>query len=135
MVNNRKVRLMTRLAMYEENEGKEDIRLGDYFRRDYLRLQFFYNIIAVTVGYVFLVILYLGYEIEFLIKEAVNIDYPAMGLRLLAIYLVILIVYVTCSLVFGMLKYNASRKKLAKYFRMLRLLRTFYREEEKNNDN
>ena len=131
MVNNRKVRLMTRLAMFEENEGKEDIKLGDFFRRDFLRLQFFKNIIAVSVGYVCLVILYLGYKVEFLIKEAVNIDYPAMGMRLLAIYFMILVVYVAGSLVFGMLKYNASRKKLAKYFRMLRLLRTFYREEDK----
>lgn len=129
MINNRKVRLMTRLAMYEESEGKEDIRLGKYFRRDFVRLQLFKNIIAVTVGYLFLVLLFLGYKMEFIISEAVNLDYLAMGRKLLAIYLVILVVYVAGSLIFSMLYYNASRKKLAKYFRMLRLLRSFYREE------
>ncbi len=131
MVNNRKIRLMTRLAMYEEGEGKEDIRLGNFFRRDFIRLQLFKNIIAVTVGYMFLVLLYIGYKLEFIISEAVNLDYLAMGRKLLALYLVILVVYVAASIVFGILYYNASRKKLAKYFRMLRLMRSFYREEDK----
>ncbi|MCQ2537514.1 MAG: hypothetical protein MJ124_03860 [Lachnospiraceae bacterium] len=129
MVNNRKVRLMTRLAIYEEGEGKEDIRLGKYFRRDFVRLQLFKNIIAVTVGYLLLVALYMAYKLEFLISEAVKLDYAAMGRRLLALYLIILVVYIAGSLVFSMLYYNASRKKLAKYFRMLRLMRSFYREE------
>lgn len=129
MVNNRKVRLMTRLAIYEEGEGKEDIRLGKYFRRDFVRLQLFKNIIAVTVGYLLLVALYMAYKLEFLISEAVKLDYAAMGRRLLALYLIILVVYIAGSLVFSVLYYNASRKKLAKYFRMLRLMRSFYREE------
>ncbi|MBP5249683.1 MAG: hypothetical protein J6Z46_06730 [Lachnospiraceae bacterium] len=129
MINNRKVRLMTRLAIFEESEGKEDLKLGQYFRRDYIRLQIFKNIIAVTIGFALLVGLYMGYEIEFLVKEAVNIDYFAMAMRFLGLYLVVLLIYVACAVVFSMLHYNASRKKLAKYFRMLRRMRTFYREE------
>ena len=129
MINNRKVRLMTRLAIYEESEGKEDLKLGQFFRRDYIRLQIFKNIIAVSIGFAMLVGLYLGYRIEYLIKEAVNIDYLALGMRFLGIYLIVLLIYVTCTVVFSMLRYNASRKKLAKYFRMLRRMRTFYREE------
>lgn len=131
MINNRKVRLMTRLAMYEEGEGKEDIRLGKYFRRDFVRLQLFKNIVAITVGYLCLVVLFLAYKLEFIVKEAVNLDYPAIGKKLLAIYLIILLVYIAGSIVFSMLYYNASRKKLAKYFRMLRLMRSFYREDSK----
>ena len=44
MVNMRKVRLMTKLAIYEKKEGKEDIKLGKYFRRDYVRLKILHNI-------------------------------------------------------------------------------------------
>ena len=50
MLNNRKVRLMTRLAIYEQTEGKEDVRISKYFRTDYVRLNVLKSIVAVTVG-------------------------------------------------------------------------------------
>ena len=46
MVNMRKVRLMTKLAIYEKKEGKEDIHLGKFFRRDYVRLKNLQNIVT-----------------------------------------------------------------------------------------
>ena len=42
---------MSRLAMYEQNEGKEDVRLSKYFRTDYVRLNVLKTVVAVTVGY------------------------------------------------------------------------------------
>ncbi|MDF2593610.1 MAG: hypothetical protein K0S75_3076, partial [Clostridia bacterium] len=39
MLNTNKVRLMTKLALYETKEGKEDIRLSKYYKTDYVRYQ------------------------------------------------------------------------------------------------
>ncbi len=130
MVNNRKVRLMTKLAVYETREGKEDLRLSRYFRRDYLRDRMLRSFVAVTVGFVFLVGLGALYQMEYIVSNAVNLDYMTILRSLIAIYLVILIIFVMASLVFGMLHYNRSRNKLARYFRMLRRMRSFYNEEE-----
>ena len=35
MINNRKVELMTKIALYEHDEGKQTIRLNKYFKQDY----------------------------------------------------------------------------------------------------
>ena len=130
MVNNRKVRLMTKLAIYEKKEGKEDIKLSKYFRRDYVRLHLIYNIIAVTIGYLLVLALICAYQMEYLIKEAVRLDYIGIGKIILGIYIIILTVYVMASLIGYSLYYDHSRKKLAKYFRMLRRLRSIYQEED-----
>ena len=130
MVNNRKVRLMTKLAIYEKKEGKEDIKLSKYFRRDYVRLHLIYNIIAVTIGYLLVLALICAYQMEYLIKEAVRLDYIGIGKIILGIYIIILTVYIMASLVGYSLYYDRSRKKLAKYFRMLRRLRSIYQEED-----
>ncbi len=130
MVNNRKVRLMTKLAVYETREGKEDLKLSRYFRRDYLRDRMLRSFVAVTVGFVFLVGLGALYQMEYIVSNAVNLDYMTILRSLIAIYLVILIIFVMASLVFGMIHYNRSRNKLARYFRMLRRMRSFYNEEE-----
>ena len=130
MVNVRKVRLMTKLAIYEKKEGKEDIRLGKYFRRDYVRLKILHNIVAVTIGYLLVLGMIIAYQMEYLIREAVNLDYIGMGKTILGGYIIVVTVYVMASAVGYSLYYSYSRKKLAKYFRMLRLLRSMYREEE-----
>ena len=130
MVNMRKVRLMTKLAIYEQTEGKEDIKLGKYFRRDYVRLKILHNIVAVTIGYLLVLAMIIAYQMEYLIKEAVNLDYIGMGKIILGVYVIVITVYVMAAMVGYGLYYDYSRKKLAKYFRMLRLLRSMYQEEE-----
>ncbi len=129
MVNNRKVRLMTKLAMYETGEGREDLKLNRYFRRDYLRSRMLNSFVATTVGYCFLVGLAVLYEMDYFVSNAVVIDYMMLLKRVIAVYIVLLAVSVMSSLVFGMIHYNRSRNKLAKYFRMLRRLRSYYNSE------
>ena len=130
MVNMRKVRLMTKLAIYEKKEGKEDIRLGNFFRRDYVRLKNLQNIVIVTIGYLLILGMIGAYRMEYLIKEAVNLDYVGIGKLILGVYVIIITVYVMVALVGYSLYYDYSRKKLSKYFRMLRLLRSMYQEEQ-----
>jgi len=130
MVNVRKVRLMTKLAIYEKTEGKEDIKLGRYFRRDYVRLKILHNIVAVTIGYLLVLAMIVAYQMEYLIREAVNLDYVGIGKTILGVYVIVVTVYAMAAMVGYGLYYDFSRKKLAKYFRMLRLLRSMYQEEE-----
>ena len=130
MLNNRKVRLMTKLAIYEKEDGKEDIRLGKYYRVDYVRYQMLKTLVAVTFGYLILVLLTIIYNAEYLIAEAVKMDYAAIGRTMLGIYLVLVLVFVGIAGIGYTVKYNRSRKKLGKYYQMLKRLRTIYREEK-----
>ncbi len=129
MVNNRKVRLMTRLAIYEKNEGREDIRLSKYYRADYVRLNVLRTVVAITIGYLLVVLIIGVYNSEYLIREAVTLDYRSILVRYVGAYLLLLTVYCALCMIGYMVKYRNSRKKLTKYFRMLRRLRSIYREE------
>lgn len=130
MLNNRKVRLMTKLAIYEKEDGKEDIRLGKYYRLDYVRYQMLKTLVAVTFGYLILVFLTILYNAEYLIAEAVKLDYAAIGRTMLGIYLMLVLVFVGLAGIGYTVKYNRSRKKLAKYYQMLKRLRMIYKEEK-----
>jgi len=130
MLNNRKIRLMTRLAIYEKSEGKEDIRLSKYYKTDYARLNVLKTGIAVTFSYICILALVVIYKLEYLIENAVELDYLGIGKTVLGIYAAIMAVYLICALLGYSLQYSASRKKLAKYFRMLRRLKEIYREED-----
>lgn len=129
MVNTRKVRLMTKLAIYEKKEGKEDIKLGKYFRRDFVRMKILQNLIAVTIGYILVLAMMIAYHMEYLIREAVTLDYIGIGKVILGAYIIVVTIYLMAALVCYSLYYDYSRKKLAKYFRMLRKLRSMYQNE------
>ncbi|MBR4343969.1 MAG: hypothetical protein IKP88_14945 [Lachnospiraceae bacterium] len=130
MLNERKIRLMTKLAIYEKKEGKEDLKLAKYYKGDYARLQAWKTGIAVTVAYVLLLIVAAVYKLEYFLDHAFEIDFEALGKKVLGIYVIVLAVYVISAMLGYSLKYAASRKKLARYFRMLRKLNHFYLIED-----
>lgn len=129
MLNYRKIRLMTKLAVYEKKEGKEDIHLSKYYKTDYVRYQVLKSIISATVGYVLILVMIGLYKMEEIIKKAVELDYKTIGTYLLGIYLMIITVYGLGSIIGYSMKYDASRKKLSRYFKLLKRLDRIYKEE------
>lgn len=134
MLNNRKIRLMTRLAWYEKKEGKGDIKLSTYYKTDYVRLNILKTVLAVTFGYLLVLAMIVLYQSEYLIANAVNLDYKQIGMKVLGGYLVLMILYVVGAAIGYSFYYDKSRKKLSKYFRMLRRLRMIYQEEDGEAD-
>ena len=130
MLNERKIRLMTQLAIYEKNGGKEDIKLSKYYKGDYSRFQAWKTAVAITIGYILLLAVAAVYKLEYLIDEAFSIDYEALGKKILGIYIIVLAIYFIGAYVGYGLKYAASRKRLARYFRMLRKLNHIYLIED-----
>ena len=51
MLNEERIRLMTKMASYEANEGKKNVSIGSYFRGDYIGLQVIKSVISGTIGF------------------------------------------------------------------------------------
>lgn len=128
MLNSKKIRLMTKLAVYETKEGKEDIHLSKYYKTDYVRFQVLKSVISATVGYLLILLLVVMYKMEYLIKNAVVLNYKMIGNYVLGIYIMIVTVYGLGSVLVYSRKYDASRKKLARYFKLLKRLSRIYKE-------
>lgn len=133
MLNNRKIRLMTKLAIYEEKEGKEDIRMSKYYKSDYVRYHMLKNIVSVTVAYILILVMIVAYNLEMIIRDAVILDYKKYGVYALGFYILILTIYITGSIIGYSIKYDKSRKKLSKYYKLLRKLTKMYEEENQEN--
>ena len=121
---------MTKLALYETGEGREDIRLSKYYKTDYVRLQILKTVLAVTIGYILILLMVGLYKSEYLIAEAVNLDYRAIGITVLVIYIILLTIYIVGTIIGYSIKYDLSRGKLTRYFRLLNIMKKIYREEE-----
>ena len=132
MLNNKKIRTMTKLALYEQMDGKEDIRMGKYYKTDYVRLQVLKTVVNVTVGYILILILIGMYKAEYIISNLVTFDFVRIGQYILGFYIMIMAVFVTGSILGYSLKYDKSRKDLSKYYKSLKKLSSFYQDEKVN---
>jgi hypothetical protein len=119
---------MTKLAVYEKKDGKEDIHLSKYYKTDYVRFQTLKSIITATIGYALILALIAFYRLEYLIKNAVVLDYKLIGTYVLGFYLMTITLYGLGSIAGYSMKYDASRKKLSRYFKLLKRLEKVYNE-------
>ena len=129
MFNTDKIRLMTKLALYETKEGKEDIRLSKYYKTDYVRYQVLKSVLCATFGYALILLLIFIYKTEYIVSNAVTMNYKAVGTYILGIYVIIVAIYGLGASVGYAIKYDLSRKKLSRYYKLLKRLNKIYNDE------
>ena len=93
MLDERKVKLMTKLALYEETYGKEDFKISSYYRKDYASLHVIYAFLSVSVGYICLVGVLLLAGVENIMGNLSNGLIIFLFLIILAGYVGVVIVY------------------------------------------
>ena len=72
MLNEERIKLMTRMASYEEHEGRENMAIGNYFRSDYIGLQVMKAVISATLTFAIVLGVIVFYHFETVMKEATS---------------------------------------------------------------
>lgn len=130
MINNEKVSLMTKLAIYENNNS-EDIKLSKYYKGDYVRYNVLKTLISVSIGYVGILLLILFYNLEDILAKAFELNFTIIGIEIFVSYFVLIIIFGLISFMVYTDKMNRSRDNLTKYHRGLKQLSRMY-DEDKN---
>jgi hypothetical protein len=113
---------MTKASIYEKREGKTDLKRNEYFLGDYVRVHLLKNIISVTISCFLLAGIYALCHMEDIFVMVTNLQGDILLKRLLLVYLIFLIIYTAVGIILYTWQYQTSRKRLKKYYRMLRLI-------------
>lgn len=130
MLNEDRIILMTRMASYEENEGKKNVSIGSYFRGDYVGLQVIKSIICATLAFILIIVLAVSYDIGSFMQDIYKLDLLQIGKNILFAYLIMVSVYAVISYVVYFYRYNEAKKSLKRYFNNLKELSSFYEERK-----
>ena len=117
-----RVMLMTRMASFEENEGKEAIRICNYFRSDYVCLNVVRAIVSATISYFLVLGLYVYYNIDRLLQDIYTMDLMAMGRKLITAYVRFAGAFGIIAYVIYSFRYDWAKKHLSDYNYALREL-------------
>lgn len=132
MISEQRVKLMTRLAAYEQKEGKKNEEIGSYFRGDYISLQILKSVISATIAFVLIVALFVLYDSELFLSDIYKIDILEYVKKLIVYYFAFTGVYVLISYVVYAIKYRKAKKRLKVYFNNLKRLQILYQRERKD---
>lgn len=126
MVNEERIKLMTKMAVYEAGEGKQDKAITGYFRSDYISLQILKSIVSATVSFVILFALYIFYDFEIFMKDIYKMDMFQFTRLVLILYLVFTGIFVLITYVVYAIRYNKAKGKIKKFFGNLKRMSVFY---------
>ena len=131
MVNEAKVKLMTKMALYEKYDGEKDMKISEYYRKDYTSYHTIVSILWVTVGYA-LIIGVLGIAFMNDLMEKISTSFLiAMGAGVLIGYIVVVLVYGIISYGFYRRQHNQARQQVKKYNRdLIKLMKMQNREKQ-----
>lgn len=129
MVKEDKVILMTKLAMYEQNEGKESIPVSRYYRSDYISKKLIETSVTTTIGYVLMVILLVLFKVDYLSDNIVKMDLFEICKQGLIGYVVTMILFLIIAYAVYSIRYRRIKESLAEYSENLKELYMMYKRE------
>ena len=130
MINEDKVRIMTKCACYEKNEIDSDLYIAGYFRRDFVRWNILKSLVAATFGYVLLLLLYFLAKYEEIFASLNKLQYKQLLIKVLVGWGVVLILYAIIARLVYRKRFEEAREGVNDYYDTLKILRSFYRADK-----
>lgn len=131
MLNEERVILMTKLAAYEQSEGRKMVAVGKYFRSDYIGIQVLKSIIGSTVAYAIIFVLYILYDLENFMNDIYKMDLFVFAKNVLVYYAVFVVAFAVITFFVYSYRYTKAKQSTRTYYMNLKKLASMY---DKNNN-
>ena len=134
MLDQKKIRLMTKMAIYEKNYGKEDIKISGYYKKDYTSLNTWATLIWITFGYLLVAALVFLCGADALLENLNFVKLLIIVAMAAGAYFALLIAYGVGSGKFFRKKHAQAKQRVKKYYRDLSRLEKIYKKEYRNHE-
>ena len=129
MLSEERVILMTHMASYETGEGKQNVKIGNYFRGDYIAVQLLKAVASTTVAFLVVFALYIFYHYEEFMQDLYKIDLITYAKNVLIYYGITVAVYGILTYVVSTYRYARAKRSLRLYYQNLKKLNSMYSQQ------
>ena len=121
------------MSSYEQNEGKEFLKISSYFKKDYVSYNALVTVLWITLGYLLIIGLFLLVSMETLLNDLTlqRIIY-LLGI-IGGVYLILVIVFIVISAIFYGKKHRLAKHHVKRYYRDLSYLERLTNKETKKS--
>ena len=134
MLNEEKIRIMTRLNLLENSDSKEEIKDSSYYKPDYIRIRLIRTIGSYSIAYVLMLALVALYHFDYLVSNMVIQDIRNMIIAVIALYLLLVLTCVFFTITIYSKKYSQIQKKQKEYVKEIKKLEAFYDQSKEGGN-
>jgi urea transporter len=131
MLNEDRVKVMTKLAIFESKIGKKDLEIGKYYRSDYIGYNMLKTAAAITVAYFIMASLWICCHMNVIMEYMNQLNFMKLIRQFLLPYIILVVVYSAIAYVYYSYKYAKAMKRLRGYSKDLKKLKYIFSIEEK----
>lgn len=131
MLNEERICIMTRIASYEAGEGKEDMPVKQYYRKDYVSYQMIRTLISSTISFGILFLFWGMYSMEKIMQKLTEMDLVQFGISILIKYVIFVVVYEAITVIVYNRKYTRATAGVKKYHADIKKVIKLQEKEEK----
>ena len=122
MIDQRKVILMSKLAIYDKKYGEADRQANSFFRHDYVYWKNFWNRLFALLGCFIIIGFYVFNRLVVNAEDLFEIDYRAEGVRLLLFVLAVLFACTLISSLKATREYSVIQKRIDRQLMLIEKL-------------
>lgn len=126
MIDEERVRLMTKLAFFEKREESNSLKIAKYYRTDYIGLALLKNFFAATIAYGFVFAAVFAIEMDDIMDTLNSLNFQPLIVNTVIGYIVFLLLYSLLTYILATLRYRAAKKKTERYEEELKILEKSY---------
>ncbi len=115
-MNEHRIWKMCRLALFEQGEGKKDLNIASYYRRDYVALGLLSNFLQITVVYLIIVAAIVVLRADYLIDHFNEIRYTELIAKFIIAYVLVLGLYSVLVFTVRRLVYARARRRVREHY-------------------
>ncbi len=131
MLNEEKVKSMTKAAIYEEGPEKKSLKISSYYRGDYLGLQMAKSAVAYTVSFGILTAMWAMGRIEELMLMLSRPEYVEAILKIMILLFIAgLVLYEIAVYIYYSSEYQRAKKSTGVFHAHLKRIHKFYETQE-----
>ena len=119
MIDIGRVKLMSKMAHYDQKVSEEDIRICSYFKKDYVSFKTLTTAIWITIAYGIMALGVLFCYLDKFLKSLTFQKLIMVAIVIVTVYIIMLITYCICANKFYKKKYAKSKKHIIKYYKQI----------------
>ena len=131
MLDERKVKLMTKLALYEHTQGKEDFKISEYYRKDYVSYEMIKAFVTSTISFGILFLCWIIYKMDGLTEFLEGKDLPGLGASIAIKYVVFVCIYQIIAFFVYNWRYKKATASVREYYYTLKKVEKLQEKEER----
>lgn len=129
-VRKERIKKMIRLAMFEQYDGRRDLEICRFYRRDFVGLGLIANGVLITIAYIIIILAMAVYNMDYLSENFSKIDFQSMAFTVIFVYVIIIALYSVIVFTIRRLRYAKAKRRVDRHYDRLSELGDIYRFEE-----